>query len=85
MQGVFLFGRRPESKAEIRRFLSQEAPDLFGLVIEATSVFDNEYDGSLFNADKHKTFSVVGPDPRANRSFYGVISYSTTKERWVIQ
>lgn len=85
MQGVFLFGRRPKSKAEIRRFLSQEAPDLFGLVIEATSIHDDEYDGSLHNADKRETFWVVGPDPRNKRAFYGVISYSSTKERWVIQ
>lgn len=85
MQGVFLYGTRPKSKAEIKRFLDDPESDLFGLVIEATSVFGNEYDGSLFNAPKDKSFYIVGPDPQTKRVFYGTISWSINKNRWVIQ
>jgi len=59
-------------------------PTLFGIVIEATSLFGNEYDGSLHNAPTNKTFTFVGPDPYTSRKFYGRIIYNANKERWVV-
>ena len=54
--------------------------DLFCIVVEATSIFGDEFDGSLHIAqDKEevrgKGITFVGPDPYTKRSFYGNIKW----------
>ncbi len=63
-QGIFINGSRPKSKKEIKEYVKgiyepndgpeQDTPpnDLYGLVIEATSLHGNEFDGSLAKAER---------------------------------
>ncbi len=95
MQGIFIKGRRPKSKKEIREFVrdSYYRPDspttvptrLHRLAIEATSMFDNEYDGPLSEMPHDNKVNFVGPDPRQSRKFYGTIEWSEKKEVWVVR
>ncbi len=62
--------------------------DPFGLVIEATSMFGNEFDGSLAKATRtglHGPFSIVGPDPRTSRKWYLTIKYNTDTHEWEVK
>jgi hypothetical protein len=71
MQGIYLIEdgkwRRPRSKKEIKGWNPRE------IVIEATSVFGDEWEGpaSLMPGDRRMYF--VGPDPYRSRRFYGTI------------
>lgn len=69
MQGIFVDGRRPKSKKEVREAAADNPQRVR---IEATSWFGNEYDGSLVNAPQG-TIYFVGPDPHTKRNFYGQI------------
>ena len=69
MQGIFIDGRRPKSKKEIKEVV---ATDPSRVSIEATSMFGNEYDGELTHAPEGR-ITFVGPDPYTKRSFYGTI------------
>lgn len=80
MQGVYVNGRRPKSKAEVRRVLAEKGPRAVRL--EATSLFGDEYDGPLSEAP-HKTVPFVGPDPRNKRSFYG--NFVWKGEAWTVK
>lgn len=71
MQGIWLAGRRPKSKAELKRFIA-DGGDLSRITIEATSMFGNEFDGPLSEAPVG-TITFVGPDPYTKRNFYGTI------------
>ncbi len=56
--------------------------DPYGLVIEATSMFGNEFDGSLAEAVRtghHGPFYIVGPDPHTKRNWYLNLRYSNDK------
>jgi hypothetical protein len=76
MYGVFLQGNeygslvRPKSKKQIRETVAM-APGLVRL--EATSIFGNEYDGSLSDAPIGE-YVFVGPDPHTSRVFFGTIT-----------
>lgn len=90
-QGIFIHGRRPKSKKEIKEYVNNlyidPTTDPFGLVIEATSMFGNEFDGSLAEAlriGNHGPFTFVGPDPYNNRKFYGTLKYDSAKSKWVV-
>lgn len=67
-QGIFVNGRRPKSKTEIRQILSVSPADV---KIEATSVFGNEYSGPATEMPENTTIYFVGPDPYTSRKFYG--------------
>lgn len=69
-QGIFIQGRRPKSKTEIRQTVSVSSADVR---IEATSLFGNEYDGPADEMPEGTTIYFVGPDPHNNRKFYGQI------------
>lgn len=61
--------------------------DPYGLVIEATSMFGNEFDGSLAKAIKegaHGPFYIVGPDPNTSRKWYLNLRY-TDKKGWRVE
>lgn len=66
-QGIFIKGRRPKSKKEVKEAVAAD-PSTVGL--EATSLFGNEYDGPISHAPIG-THTFVGPDPARDRRFYG--------------
>lgn len=68
MQGIYIDGRRPKSKKQVREHI-KEHPLGGGVTLEATSMFGNEYGGRLDEAP-HNTYYVVGPDPYTSRKFY---------------
>lgn len=72
MQGIFLapLPRRPKSKKEVKELVAQN-PD--HVVLEATSVFGNEYDGPVSEAPAG-TYYFVGPNPYTKRTFYGSLT-----------
>jgi hypothetical protein len=70
MQGIFVGYDRPKSKKEIREAV---AADPSRVRLEATSMFGNEYNGSLSDAP-NGTYTFVGPDPYTKRMFYGNIT-----------
>ena len=62
--------------------------DPYGLVIEATSLFGNEFDGSLAQAireDREGPYYIVGPDPHTNRKWYLTITYNRNKHEWEVK
>ncbi len=84
--GINLFlehGGDPEAIAAL-----PAARDPFGLVIEATSMFGNEFDGSLARAireGQHGPFNIVGPIPSKSRKWYLTITYNTTSHEWEVK
>ncbi len=93
-QGIFINGSRPKSKKQIKEYVDNlyvegtDTTDPFGIVIERTSMFGNEFDGSLARAERLDNlgpFYFVGPDPRTSRKFYGTIEFNKKKERWVVK
>jgi hypothetical protein len=70
-QGIYVSGRRPKSKKEVKELVLIGRADLVSL--EATSIFGNEYSGPVDQAPDGYFF-FVGPDPHTKRSFYGKIS-----------
>ncbi len=59
-----------------------EMNDPYGLVIEATSMFGNEFDGSLALAQRtghHGPFYIVGPNPHTSRKWYLNLRYTSAK------
>ena len=70
MQGLFIDGRRPKSKKEVKEIV---AIDAARVRLEATSmVGGGEYDGLVSNAPDG-TYNFVGPNPFTKRVFYGNI------------
>lgn len=89
-QGVFIHGSRPPTKKYLKTAIDQinEGGDPFSVVIEATSLFGNEFDGSLAMAvrQNHRgPFYLVGPDPRNSRKWYANLTYNTEDEKWVLK
>ena len=70
MQGIFVDNQRPKSKKQIKEAVA-ENPER--VRVEATSIFGNEFDGSLAHWPGGKTITFVGPDPYTSRKFYGTI------------
>ena len=68
-QGVFVDGKRPKSKKAVREATADNPRRVH---LEATSIFGNEYDGSLADAPLGEYF-IVGPDPARARNFFGHI------------
>lgn len=68
MQGIFIAGRRPDSKKQVK------AAIIGGeyVTLEATSIFGNEYGGPVRDAPDG-VYYFVGPDPYTKRKFYGQI------------
>lgn len=66
-QGIWVNGRRPKSKKEVKEAASIDAAHVS---LEATSIFGNEHDGPLTTLPEG-TYTFVGPDPRTSRKFFG--------------
>ena len=67
MQGIFINGVRPKTKAAVKQAIAQRPETV---VLEATSVFGNEYGGCVLSMPEHAPAYCVGPDPERKRSFY---------------
>lgn len=74
MQGLWINGTRPKSKKAIKEALT--AGD--EVVLEATSIFGNEY-GGFINYAPDGTYSVAGPDPDKKRDFYATLTVRSGK------
>lgn len=68
MQGIFINGRRPKSKKEVREAVNDRTKVV---EVEATSMFGNEYGGLVQYAPDGIRIDFVGPDPYTKRNFYG--------------
>lgn len=81
MQGIWIVKdegvRRPSSKKEVKEIALRDPSHV---IIEATSLFGDEYDGRLSDAPRGSTIAFVGPDPYTKRRFYGNISVNGTGE-----
>lgn len=77
-QGAFVGYSRPKTKKALREAVAADPSEVR---LEATSMFGNEYDGSLSDAPTGQTFYVVGPDPYTKRSWYAQVSWDGTKGR----
>jgi len=104
-QGVFINGSRPKTKKALKEqidginvFLDHggdpesptSAKDPYSVVIEATSLFGNEFDGSLAEARRQSPpqngpFYIVGPDPYNSRKWYASLEYDTSKHKWILK
>jgi hypothetical protein len=71
MQGIYIKGRRPKSKKEVKEAV---AADPSKVRAEATSAFGNEYDGPVDGLPEGVAVHFVGPDPYTKRNFYGSIT-----------
>lgn len=69
MQGVFINGRRCETK-KLLKAVAKANPQFIELI--ATSIFGNEYGGPLDEAPADMYF-VTGPDPATSRKWYAQI------------
>ena len=75
MQGIFLKGRtRPKSKKQVKELVSAGET----VILEATSIFGNEYGGPVSDAPDG-TYYFVGPDPYTSRKFYGTVTVKGDK------
>lgn len=74
MQGIFLGFSRPKSKKAVREAVAAGQP----VYLEATSLFGDEYDGSVYDAP-NGTYYIVGPDPYTKRNFYGKVIVTNDK------
>lgn len=71
-QGAYIGSRRPKTKKELKEAIQTNPDDVS---LEATSMFGNEYSGSISNAPDGKYY-VVGPDPQVSRKWYAQIVIS---------
>jgi hypothetical protein len=71
MQGLFVNGRRPRSKAEVKR-VAAATPER--LRVEATSYFGNEWEGYADKLPVGLVVRFVGPEPSTSRKFYGTLT-----------
>jgi hypothetical protein len=76
MQGIFVMGVRPKSKKAVKEAIAHNPTNVR---IEATSVFGNEYDGTVADLPEGSKVYFVGPDPYTKRNFYGSIERSGGK------
>lgn len=74
MQGIFIAGRRPESKKQVKAAIIGGE----NVILEATSLFGDEYRGTVYSAPDG-VYYFVGPDPATKRRFYGQIIKNGTK------
>ena len=77
MQGIWVKDeggnmRRPKSKKEVKELVADEGGNGTYVAVEATSMFGNEYDGSVSAMPDGEVY-FVGPDPYTKRNFYGTI------------
>ncbi len=72
--GIYINGRRPKSKKEIKEALATKPESVS---IESTSMFGNGYSGTVSPTMPEITFA--GPCPHTSRKFYGQVGYKGGK------
>ena len=82
LQGIFIDGRRPKSKKEVRE-VAKSAPSR--IEVEATSAFGNEFGGNLTELPVFASVTFVGPDPYQKRDFYGTVSNTDGPKGFVVK
>lgn len=70
MYGIFVEGRRPRSKKEVREAVANNPASVD---LEATSMFGDETSRNVCTLPLHSRITFVGPDPYTKRSFFGNI------------
>lgn len=76
-QGIFINGRRPQSKKEVKEALAADPDSVY---LERTAWIGDEYDGPVSEApDGEHRF--VGPDPYTSRKFYGTVTIKQGKAK----
>ena len=66
-QGVWVDGKRPKFKKLLREAIENNPSSVS---LEATSMFGNEYGGSIMNMPEGETVYIVGPNPHTQRNWY---------------
>ena len=87
MQGIYINNERPKFKKDVKTYI-EEGQDLAGIVIEATSMFGNEFGGRLSEAEatsNYGPFYIVGPNPHTSRKWYLTLNYNTNKSQWEVK
>lgn len=74
-QGIFINGRRPKSKKEVKEALAQNPGSVR---LERTAWIGDEYDGPVIDAPEG-LHHFVGPDPYTSRKFYGTVEVKDGK------
>lgn len=74
-QGIFIKGKRPQSKKAIKEAVQNDPTTVRA---EATSMFGNEFGGTITELPQGTTVTFCGPDPYTSRKFYGTISRSSS-------
>lgn len=77
MQGIYIRGRRPQSKREVKAACADNPENV---KIEATSFHGDEYHGTAAEYTGAKPIYFVGPDPYTSRKFYGTITRNKAGE-----
>lgn len=80
-QGIYIGGRRPKSKKAVKEVATANPERV---IVEATSIFGNEYEGRLSEMPKTNTVTFCGPNPHSDRRFYGTIKWNEKKQMWVV-
>lgn len=71
MDGIFINGRRPKSKKEIREMVAAGE----NVVLESTSMYDRGLrTGGPVSELPDGSYPFVGPDPFTSRKFYGTLT-----------
>lgn len=76
MQGIYVGYNRPASKKAIKEAVADNPSKVR---VEATSMFGNEYDGTVEDMPDNTSVTFVGPDPHTSRKFYGTITKRNNK------
>jgi hypothetical protein len=70
MQGVFVGGQRPKTKKALREAVHK---DPARVLVEATSIFGNDYGGPVLEMPEVKKIYICGPDPFTTRNWYATL------------
>lgn len=77
MQGCWIEGERPSTKAELREAIE----DGRRIEIEDLQFFGSEYAGPLDKMPEGAMCAIVGPDPYIDRSWYATLQKVKGKVR----
>lgn len=80
-QGIYVGRGRPTSKKMVKEAVEKDPSKV---IVEATSIFGNEYDGRLSEMPITRSVTFVGPDPYTSRKFYGTIKWDAKKSCWKV-
>ena len=78
-QGIYVNGERPKTKKALKEAIKNyNGKGATSIVLEATSIMENEYGGALIDAPNSRYY-IVGPDPYKSRKWYANITKQGNK------